>query len=163
MDVDDDDNTQKPLSVPDFGIQVDFSSLDEEAKEDGGASMGNELQTRIESITAEIEKMSPNMKAVERLDDTEAKLAETEKEFEPLSPSSQGGQGRVCAHQEASLRSVQLSLQPHLQDDRSHLQGSLAVESCTHGWIGLPLDREHRRTLPRRYHLLGSSPDEALP
>ncbi|CDR88460.1 probable SMC1-chromosome segregation protein [Sporisorium scitamineum] len=82
MDIDDDDNTQKPLSAPDFGIQVDFSSLDDEAKEDGGASMGNELQTRIESITAEIEKMSPNMKAVERLDDTEAKLAETEKEFD---------------------------------------------------------------------------------
>ncbi|CBQ73643.1 probable SMC1-chromosome segregation protein [Sporisorium reilianum SRZ2] len=82
MDMDDDDNTQKPLSAPDFGIQVDFGSLDDEAKEDGGASMGNELQTRIESITAEIEKMSPNMKAVERLDDTEAKLAETEKEFD---------------------------------------------------------------------------------
>ncbi|SPO26433.1 probable SMC1 - chromosome segregation protein [Ustilago trichophora] len=82
MDVDDDDNTQKLMSAPDFGIQVDFSGLDDEAKEDGGASMGNELQTRIESITAEIEKMSPNMKAVERLDDTEAKLAETEKEFD---------------------------------------------------------------------------------
>nr|WJN25068.1 condensin complex subunit [Pseudozyma thailandica] len=82
MDVDDDDNTQKPIHAPDFGIQVDFSGLDDEAKEDGGASMGNELQTRIESITAEIEKMSPNMKAVERLDDTEAKLAETEKEFD---------------------------------------------------------------------------------
>lgn len=82
MDVDDDDNTQKPMSAPDFGIQVDFSSLEDEAKEDGGTSMGNELQTRIESISAEIEKMSPNMKAVERLDDTEAKLAETEKEFD---------------------------------------------------------------------------------
>ncbi|KAJ1023907.1 hypothetical protein NDA13_004741 [Ustilago tritici] len=82
MDIDDDDNTQKPMSAPDFGIQVDFSSLDEEAREDGGLSMGNELQTQIESITSEIEKMSPNMKAVERLDDTEAKLAETEKEFD---------------------------------------------------------------------------------
>ncbi len=82
MDVDDDDNTQKPMAAPDFGIQVDFSTLDDEAKEDGGVAMGNELQTRIESITAEIEKMSPNMKAVERLDDTEAKLAETEKEFD---------------------------------------------------------------------------------
>ena len=82
MDVDDDNNTQKPMTAPDFGIQVDFSTLDDEAKDDGGAAMGNELQTRIESITAEIEKMSPNMKAVERLDDTEAKLAETEKEFD---------------------------------------------------------------------------------
>ncbi len=82
MDVDDDDNTQKPIHAPDFGITVDFSSLDEDAREDGSPTMGNELQTRIESITAEIEKMSPNMKAVERLDDTEAKLAETEKEFD---------------------------------------------------------------------------------
>lgn len=81
MDVDD-DNTQKPMKAPDFGIEVDFSTLPDDLRDDGGPSMDNELQTRIESITAEIEKMSPNMKAVERLDDTEAKLAETEKEFD---------------------------------------------------------------------------------
>nr|WJN25064.1 condensin complex subunit [Farysia itapuensis] len=81
MDVDD-ENSQTPMLAPDFGIQVDFSELDDEAKEDGGPSMGAELQTRLDSITAEIEKMSPNMKAVERLDDTESKLAETEREFD---------------------------------------------------------------------------------
>nr|WJN25071.1 condensin complex subunit [Tranzscheliella williamsii] len=81
MDIDD-DNTQKPMLAPDFGIQVDFSELDDEEKEDGGPSMGNELQMRVDKISAEIEKMSPNMKAVERLDDTEAKLAETEREFD---------------------------------------------------------------------------------
>ena len=68
--------------MPDYGIEVDFADLDDEEKEDGGAGMASELQTRIDNVTAEIEKMSPNMKAVERLDDTEAKLAETEREFE---------------------------------------------------------------------------------
>ncbi|PWZ00201.1 putative SMC1-chromosome segregation protein [Testicularia cyperi] len=83
MDLDDDEGSaQAPTRAPDFGIEVDFSGLEEEERDDGGAKMGNELQKRIDDITAEIEKMSPNMKAVERLDDTEAKLVETEKEFD---------------------------------------------------------------------------------
>ncbi|KAN0065181.1 Structural maintenance of chromosomes protein 1 [Thecaphora frezii] len=81
MDIDE-SATQEVVTVPDFGIEVDFSDLDDEEKEDGGPTMAAELQSRIDSVTAEIEKMSPNMKAVERLDDTEAKLAETEAEFE---------------------------------------------------------------------------------
>lgn len=33
MDVDDDDGTQKPRRVPDFGIEVEFELLDEEERE----------------------------------------------------------------------------------------------------------------------------------
>jgi len=81
MDVDEDeDGTQHPRKVQDFGIEVDFESLDEDEREDGSAETAAEFDTAISKLNAEIERMAPNMKAMERLDDVEAKLASTEKE-----------------------------------------------------------------------------------
>ena len=42
----------------------------------------DELDKEIADKIAEIERMAPNMKAMERLDDVEMKLADTEKEAE---------------------------------------------------------------------------------
>ncbi|QRW05236.1 structural maintenance of chromosomes protein [Ceratobasidium sp. AG-Ba] len=82
MDLDDEDETQRAREVQDYGIEVDFSSLDEDEQENGSAEVGVEMEAEITRITGEIERMAPNMKAMERLDDVEAKLAETEKEAE---------------------------------------------------------------------------------
>lgn len=81
MDIDE-DATQRALDVPDYGIEVDFSDLDEAALEDGSASMENELKDRVDKAVEAIEKMAPNMKAADRLDDTEVRFKETEVEFE---------------------------------------------------------------------------------
>ena len=78
----DDDATQQVVSVPDFGIEVDFSDLDDAAQEDGGAGMEAELKERIDKTTAMIEKSAPNMKAADRLGDTEARFKQTEAEFD---------------------------------------------------------------------------------
>ncbi|KAG8744803.1 Structural maintenance of chromosomes protein 1, partial [Ceratobasidium sp. 428] len=82
MDVDDEDETQRARDVQDYGIEVDFSDLDEDEQENGSAEVGAEMDAEIARITSEIERMAPNMKAMDRLDDVEAKLAETEKEAE---------------------------------------------------------------------------------
>ncbi|KAG9099517.1 Structural maintenance of chromosomes protein 1 [Ceratobasidium sp. 370] len=82
MDLDDEDETQRARDVQDYGIEVDFSSLDEDEQENGSAEVGAEMDAEIAKITGEIERMAPNMKAMDRLDDVEAKLAETEKEAE---------------------------------------------------------------------------------
>ncbi|KAF7332519.1 Structural maintenance of chromosomes protein [Mycena kentingensis (nom. inval.)] len=83
MDVDEDeDGTQQPRRVQDFGIEVDFDALDDDDREDGSADALAELDSQIVKLTSEIEKMAPNMKAIDRLEDVEAKLAETEKEAE---------------------------------------------------------------------------------
>ncbi|PWN30250.1 RecF/RecN/SMC protein [Jaminaea rosea] len=83
MDIDDDnDETQHAIFVPDFGIEVDFDDLDDAAKEDGSAAMEAELKSNIEKTSAAIERMAPNMKAADRLGDTEARYKETEGEFE---------------------------------------------------------------------------------
>ncbi|KAF8068609.1 condensin complex subunit SMC1 [Lyophyllum atratum] len=78
MDVDEDeDGTQQPKKVQDFGIEVDFESLDEETREGGSVE---DFDKEIAKLNTEIERMAPNLKAIERLDDVEAKLADTERE-----------------------------------------------------------------------------------
>jgi len=66
MDVDEDENsTQRPKAAADYGIQVDFSSIDDEDPEDPAAAQAR-LDKEINDKTAEIERMAPNMKAMER-------------------------------------------------------------------------------------------------
>lgn len=64
MDVDeDDDGTQRPKKVHDFGIEVDFEGLDDETRESGSM---DEFDREIVKLNAEIERMAPNLKAIER-------------------------------------------------------------------------------------------------
>jgi structural maintenance of chromosome 1 len=66
MDVDEDeDATQRPKAAADFGIQVDFSSIDDEDPEEPIAVL-TRLDKEISDKAAEIERMAPNMKAMER-------------------------------------------------------------------------------------------------
>ncbi|KZT24830.1 RecF/RecN/SMC protein [Neolentinus lepideus HHB14362 ss-1] len=71
MDVDEEEGGfVRPKWVPDYGL------------EDGSADKGAELEDAISKLNEEIERMAPNLKAVERLEDVESKLVETEKEAE---------------------------------------------------------------------------------
>ncbi|KAK7054035.1 structural maintenance of chromosomes protein [Favolaschia claudopus] len=83
MDVDEDeDGTQQPRRVQDYGIEVDFEALDDDDREDSSAEAVAELDKEITKLNGEIERMAPNLKAIDRLEDVEAKLADTEKEAE---------------------------------------------------------------------------------
>lgn len=84
MQVDDDENgTQQPKQVDDYGIEVDFDRLDEDEREvcilhpfceanhnqslqDGSTEAAAQFDTAISKLSAEIERMAPNMKAVDR-------------------------------------------------------------------------------------------------
>ena len=67
MDLDlDDDGTQRPLQAKDYGIEVDFSELEDEEKENGSEDFGEELEAAIAKIDAEIVRMAPNMKAADK-------------------------------------------------------------------------------------------------
>jgi len=66
MDVDEDeDATQRPKVVPDYGIQVDFESIDEDNTEALAEAL-DRLDKEISDKNAEIDRMAPNMKAMER-------------------------------------------------------------------------------------------------
>lgn len=83
MQVDgDEDESESPQKVHDYGIEVDYSDLEDEEMEDSSQEAATRFDEEITKVTAEIERMAPNLKAVERLDDVEAKLVETEKEAE---------------------------------------------------------------------------------
>lgn len=64
MDVDDGEET--PLRLRDFDIEVDFSELEPEERENGNPEHGQELEERIAGIAAEIEKMAPNLKSKQK-------------------------------------------------------------------------------------------------
>lgn len=63
MDVDEDEQVAQ---VKDYGIKVSFDDLEDEETEDSSSTMEQTLQERIDSVAADIERMTPNMKANER-------------------------------------------------------------------------------------------------
>lgn len=86
MDVDEEDPTsssalQKP-QTQDYGIEPDFTTLNDDLKQQSSPAIDSELQERIRALDSDLDKMAPNMRAVERLESVEAKLRATEKEFD---------------------------------------------------------------------------------
>ncbi|KAI9209027.1 RecF/RecN/SMC [Polychytrium aggregatum] len=63
-------------------IQIDYRSLKADYRENGSSELDVELEENIKGLAAEIERLAPNMKAVERLDDVEERYRNTAREFE---------------------------------------------------------------------------------
>ncbi|KAI1371505.1 RecF/RecN/SMC protein [Hypoxylon crocopeplum] len=83
MDVDDgDDADMMGDAMDDYGIEIDFDQLDADLKNPDDESTEEKLQDKISSLTAELEKLNPNMRAIERLEVVEARLMATERDFE---------------------------------------------------------------------------------
>lgn len=84
MDVDEDPDQAMGSAdaVQDYGIEPDFDQLDDELKDEEAEDAESKLQEEIVALNAELEKMAPNMRAVERLEGTESRLKATERDFE---------------------------------------------------------------------------------
>ncbi|RUP47360.1 cohesin complex subunit psm1 [Jimgerdemannia flammicorona] len=86
MEVDEDGpsftQSQRSIRSSDWRIEVDYSELDDDKKSDDSVEVEQKLQNEIKIITSEIERMAPNLKAVDRLDGVESRLRETEEEFD---------------------------------------------------------------------------------
>ncbi|KAK5126623.1 hypothetical protein LTR85_009557 [Meristemomyces frigidus] len=78
MDVDGEDRTPR---VNDYGIHIDFDDLDDDLKEDPSSECEANLSDKIATITAELEKMAPNMRSADRLEATSDRLKATERDF----------------------------------------------------------------------------------
>ncbi|KAF3062027.1 Structural maintenance of chromosomes protein 1 [Daldinia childiae] len=82
MDVDDgDDAEMMDNAMDDHGIEVDFDQLDDDLKNPDDEGIEEKLQEKISSLTAELEKLNPNMRAIERLEVVEARLKATERDY----------------------------------------------------------------------------------
>jgi structural maintenance of chromosome 1 len=85
MDVEDEDLSSSALQTPqiqDYGIEPDFSTLDDDLTEQSSPAIDADLQDRIKDLDSDLDKMTPNMRAVERLSTVESKLRSTEKDFD---------------------------------------------------------------------------------
>ncbi|KAK7963850.1 hypothetical protein PG988_010824 [Apiospora saccharicola] len=81
MDVDEADDAMEE-AMNDYGIEIDFESLDEELRDPDDESIEEKLQEKISSLTSELEKLNPNMRAMERLEAVETRLKSIEQEWE---------------------------------------------------------------------------------
>lgn len=82
MDIEHEQDSPRATEVEDYGIKVDFSSLEDEIKQDDSEQCEASLQESISTLQSELDKMAPNMRAIERLEGTEARLKSTDNEFE---------------------------------------------------------------------------------
>ncbi|KAI1112615.1 RecF/RecN/SMC [Nemania sp. NC0429] len=83
MDVDDaDDAEMMEDALNDYGIEINYDDLDDDLKNPDDEHIEDQLQEKISSLTAELEKLNPNMRAMERLEVVEARLKATENDFE---------------------------------------------------------------------------------
>lgn len=78
----------RPKVVAGYGIEVDFDFIEDDERSEDPANANARYEKEIANITAEIERMAPNMKAMERLDDVETKLEQTEREADKASKES---------------------------------------------------------------------------
>ena len=79
MDVDNEED--RAPSTNDYGIRPDFSSLDSELKEDSSDKREAELQEKIASLTASLDKMSVNTRSADKLTQTSERLKATDKAY----------------------------------------------------------------------------------
>ncbi|CAK7208211.1 Structural maintenance of chromosomes protein 1 [Sporothrix curviconia] len=83
MDIDEGDDGVMEVAMNDHGIEVDFERLQAELKDGEDEERVEErLETKISELSAELEKLNPNMRAIERLESVESKLREVDKDFE---------------------------------------------------------------------------------
>lgn len=86
MDIDEDPTSSavNPIKIQDYGISVDLSTLDADLRSPDASSdaVEDELLEKIKTLSAELDRMAPNMKAIDRLEGVELRLQETETEFE---------------------------------------------------------------------------------
>ncbi|KAM0438908.1 hypothetical protein ACHAPT_001669 [Fusarium lateritium] len=82
MDLDEDEDDIMDMANETHGITIDFDSLDEELKASDDPSVEESLSDKIANLTSELEKLNPNMRAMQRLEDVETRLKLTEQEYE---------------------------------------------------------------------------------
>ncbi|KAI8805659.1 RecF/RecN/SMC [Cladochytrium replicatum] len=63
-------------------IQIDYSSLTSEQRQNGGEEIEGDFEEQIKTISSEMERLAPNLRSVDRMDEVEAKINQTAAQFE---------------------------------------------------------------------------------
>ncbi|KAM3439667.1 hypothetical protein NHJ13734_003607 [Beauveria thailandica] len=89
MDVDAEGEEMVDLALDDHGIEINFDGLGDDLKQSDDPSVDDSLTERIANLTSELEKLNPNMRAMERLESVESRLKQTDQEYEDSKTAAQ--------------------------------------------------------------------------
>ncbi|KAK2612921.1 Structural maintenance of chromosomes protein 1 [Conoideocrella luteorostrata] len=89
MDVDGEGEEMMDIALDDHGIGIDFEGLDDELKTSDDSGLEEKLTDNISLLTSELEKLNPNMRAMERLESVETRLKQTDQEYEDSKVTAQ--------------------------------------------------------------------------
>lgn len=84
----------RPARTDDYGIEPDFDMLDDEDRDNATPDYGVEFETKIANMKAELERVVPNMKAIDRLKDVQSDLEAVEEEAEEARRASKEARDR---------------------------------------------------------------------
>ncbi len=93
MEIDVDEASGQVEEIRDYGIEVDFDELDEDLTESDSPETEEGLKEVINNLNSELDKMAPNMRASDRLQDVAVRLESTEKDLENAQTGGQTSQG----------------------------------------------------------------------
>ncbi|CCE34340.1 related to SMC1 protein [Claviceps purpurea 20.1] len=124
MDVDDDDEEMMDLALDDHGIAIDFAGLDRELKESDDAEVESKLTERISMLASELEKLNPNMRAMERLESVETRLKQTDQEYEDSKVTAQAARDAFGKIKQLRYDLFNRAF-THIQDQISHVYKDL--------------------------------------
>ncbi|BEJ14460.1 hypothetical protein CspHIS471_0402270 [Cutaneotrichosporon sp. HIS471] len=94
MAMDVDGTSLQPARTDDYGIEPDFDALTDEDRENDSPEYGTEFDTQITKMKAELERVVPNMKAVDRLKDVQNELDLAEDEADEARKASKDARDR---------------------------------------------------------------------
>jgi len=99
MDVDEDEesNVVNDIATQDYSIEIDFEPLPTDLRKEGDEKIEDDLLDKIKILTGELDRMAPNMKAIERLEGVESRLHDTEKEFEDSRKAAKAAKDKFIA------------------------------------------------------------------
>ncbi|KAG4304546.1 hypothetical protein PORY_001939 [Pneumocystis oryctolagi] len=107
---------ESKIKISNWKIKVDYSSLNKNLKEDGSINTENRLFERISELTSEIEKIAPNMKAIERLEGVENKLHDTERDFDKARKEAKQARDNFNAIKQKSRYSLFYKAYTHISE-----------------------------------------------
>ncbi|KAI9798097.1 MAG: Structural maintenance of chromosomes protein 1 [Piccolia ochrophora] len=143
MDVDEDPDVSaiQPSTVQDYGVEVDFDDLAADLKENADEKVDEELQDRISMLGNELDKMAPNMRAIERLEGVESRLKSTEKDFEDARKRAKKARDDFLAVKEKRLARFRHAYS-HIVEQIDHVYKDLTKTSALSPGGQASLDEE---------------------
>ncbi|KAH8661320.1 condensin complex component SMC1 [Ilyonectria robusta] len=124
MDIDEDDEEMMGIALDDHGIEIDFDGLDDELKSSDEPSLEESLSDKITALSAELEKLNPNMRAMERLESVESRLKLTDQEYEDSKAAAHAAKEAFSDVKERRFELFNKAFS-HIQEQISHVYKDL--------------------------------------